>query len=589
MAFDPSSAQEVKAFDPNSAREYVAPQAASPSSTLDNIANSGIVTGINAVGGGAQTGIANTIGTAIGSQKVTDALSPPQHVQNAMAEDPNLAMAGKAAGYIGAGAAAVGGAAEAGAAMFGEGMLTSLGANAVAGAALAGPGNRTLGGVLGAGTALVAPVLSSTSNYLAKSLTLDSRVKSLVSEINGKIEGTPDVVAAKSQANMWNTVDSTDKQNFSALDSKAATKISTIPQQASDQAKLILQKYEDPKVLGNLTGPQRDIVQQIADWSKQETKTIPSSSLVNASGNPLQGEVNQVINSSTKFSLAELQGARKGLDQAISQAFDQSENGAISKGIAKDLLSIRAPLEQDLLGAADKAGLKDQYLNANNFYKQSVLPMINTGARDTADALANAGTKPLDADKITDGLINRYVNPNKPEVTKTFLNSLDPVGRQAVEAQVVNNALKKATNNIDNIDPLVFKTNIQTVQKQLGDVLSPNTNKMLNGLNKAIDQGTTLLGMKLDMAKIQTGYKIGAGASALGAITYGAGGGVAVGIGTVALGLNALVKTKFGQQMLIRAGTKGGEEVGKQLVSGLLIQGALATTPPDIKSQGAVQ
>jgi len=586
MAFDPGSAKEVMAFDPNSAQEYKPPEAPTTSGVLDKLANNPVIEGINAIGGGAQQGLSNVIGTASGSDTIKN-LTPPEHVQEAMLQNPTLAQAGAGIGMAMGSAPASGIGMAVSAPLVAQGLLTEGGAtalgNIIAGSTMAGPNNRILGGVIGAGTSLVGPLVSSSMNFITKAATLATRVKNVVSEIGSKIEGTPDTIAAKSQANMWTAADATDKQNFSFLND--ANKSSTVPQQAATQAQKVLQKYEDPKVLGDLSGPQRQIVEQIASWSKQENKVIPASSILDSSGNAVQGETNQIINSNTKFSLSELQNARKGLDQAISQAFNQSENGAIAKGVAMDLLSIRNPIEQDLLQAATKAGVKDQYLQANNFYKSSVLPLINTGARDTADALKNAGTDPLAAAKITDGLINKYINPAKPDVAKTFLNTLDPIGRQAVEAQVVNNAMKKATNNIDKIDPLVFKTNIENLQKQLGSVFSPETNKMLQGVNKAIDQGTTFLGMKLDLAKIQTGYKIGAAASAMGGLAYTAGGGTAAAFGTLALGLNKLIQSKVGQDLLIRAGTKGGEEVGKQIVNSLLIQGALAITPPDIKGQ----
>lgn len=127
---------------------------------LSRVANSGVVTGINALGGGAQQTLANSIGKAgglvgdlTGAKQITDAskfvsntLQPSKFVQDAQARDPGLSMAGNvvggamAMGLTGGGAEAALGA-----------KMAPIAANAVLGGATAGQGtqNRLIGAGLG--------------------------------------------------------------------------------------------------------------------------------------------------------------------------------------------------------------------------------------------------------------------------------------------------------------------------------------------------------------------------------------------------------------------------------------------------------
>lgn len=561
MAFDPTTAilvsptqsGESSKFDSSTAvlvNPVLNPaeiQTKSQSSNiLNEVANSPIVKTINAAGGGVQEALANTVGSLpFSSKDNAEALSPPGFVKQEMDQNPIAATAGKVAGYIAPAAAMTGGISAAISPVVKAGsFLNQVTANSIAGSMLAGEGNRMLGGAIGAAAGAVAPAVTSVANYINKAYTVKSQLYKTVSEINQGLDGTPDQVAAKSQSNVWNLASATENKMVESFKSNT---VSTIPENAANQAAQILNKYNDPKQLGNLSNDQEGLLKQIIQWSKDKTE----------------------------FSVEELHKTRKSLDQLISQAFNKADNGEISRDIATSLNSLRKPLEQDLQQAATKANVLDKYLEFNKYYKDTVLPLMNTGAKDTAEALTD-NTDPLTAAKITDGLIDKYIKPGKPDIAKTFLATLDDTGKQAVEAQVVNNFLKKATTSADELDPVIFNKNLSEFRKTMNGVFSPNTSKMLDGLQQVVKEGTLV-----NMSKIGTSNKIFAGLGIGAGLMHTMGAPVTIGAGLVLTGLHKLMTSKVGQDILIRAGSPGGKEIGKQIVNAILLKSALEITPKD--------
>lgn len=594
MPFDPNTSKpfqdSMAQFDPSTAKEFnevsTSPVPSEKPGLISTLANNPVTEGVLSFGGGAATALTNTAGTAIGKPNLSETIAPPDVALEAMEKYPKTAIAGKAAGYIGSAGATTALAGEALAAggigliaqnagLAGEALQLGA-ANAVAGSILSGPDNRILGAAIGGIATKASELISSPINYLTKASTIGTQLKQTVGFINDKIMGPPGKVAATSQANMWNTAQATEQQLANSFKSDV---ISTIPINVSNAAADVLASYNNPKNLGSLTNEQEGFLKQIISWSKPKQVPKEVSSIVDNIGAPLVSAESKIVPAQA-FSFNELHTARKSLDQLISQSFNKVENGELSRGVADSLLSLRAPIVMDLEQAASKAGVLGQYKTFNKFYEDTVLPLMNTGAKDTADALTNI-KDPLAAAKITDTLIDKYIVGKKPETAIAFLNTLDDSGRSAVEAQVVNNALKKAIKTTGTTDTLIFKKQISELTQSYAPIFSDRTKLLLNGLNNQIDQATTIAGMTIDLASLGAGFKLGAIGSVIGtAAVYG--GGLATGIAAGAvLGLSKMVQSKVGQNLLIKAGSAGGQEVGKEILSGLIMKSAIDLWPKD--------
>jgi hypothetical protein len=127
------------------------------------------------------------------------------------------------------------------------------------------------------------------------------------------------------------------------------------------------------------------------------------------------------------------------------------------------------------------------------------------------------------------------------------------------------------------IDVLTFKQNIADISKAIPTLLSKDSNEMISGLNKVIDEATTIAGMSFDTAKLnpitKVGIPLGAGLAAGSAITGSVTGGVS-GV-ALAYGITKFVNSKIGQKLLIKAASPGGKTVAQSIVNGILLQGIL--------------
>lgn len=487
---------------------------------------------INALGGGIQQGLANTVGTAVGSPATAQVLSPPDIVKQDMTDNPTTATAGNLIGSI---APAVGATIATGGALaplLGEGIINAVVANSLVGSVLAGPEHRGMGAVIGGGTALLAPIVTSTANYLVKASSIGTKVKQVVGQISSQIKGMPDKVAAQSQANMWNTAN--------AVENKLFTEFRNVP--------------------GKVDG----------GYIAAKAATFLNDHLDELSPTQRSAIQNYIMNSAKATNLAELHDARK----AFAFDYNKFDKLNVSQKVYSGFRSLINESDFVLKNNAEVLGVGQQFNLANRYYKDTVLPLINTGAKETAEALdaATMAKAPLDAAKITDGLINRYIKNSTPEQAKTFLNTLDDTGRKAVEVQMINNALKTATSKTGDVDYVALKTAINNINQSHGSIFSEPTKKILAGLNNTIDEATTIGGMTLDLAKIGPTSKVYAAGAGLGMLGYAAGGPAAIGAGLSLVGISKLLGTPTGQNLLIKAGSEGGKRIGKAIVEGIMMQ-----------------
>lgn len=511
---------------------------------------------MQSIGAGAQQGASN-IAAAVDMPGLSKKLEPDQLSQQLMQDYPKSAVVGQAAAYVGAAGTAAtgldeaigGGASALDAAIgtglnAGKGVLSSVAANGIVGAILNGPGARGSGFLLGGVGGAVGSAISAVGKFIASNSTINSVFKAGIDKIGSMIDGDPNQIAASSQANVW--------QMSQAMENKLFDSFRSVPGQI--EANPIVTKA------ANFLHDNAD------ELSPVQQKSV----------------MNLISNTSNAKTLADLHDTRKIF------AFDNSKfvDGKPLTGDAyNEFRSLNSIISSVMSNNADKLGVGQQFATANKFYQDTVLPLINTGAKDTADALKNVGTDPLLAAKTTDTLINKFVNPARPETAKAFLNTLDQSGKQAVEVKTIQNIIKGSSDQSGNVDFLKFKNTVGAYQKALGPIFSENTNHILEGLNKTIDEATHIGGAELNLSKMSTASKIYAGAGAVGAIGLGAGyeegsgGGkamlTAAGTAAMLLTFHKMLSSPIGQQLLIKAGSTPGRAAAKSLVNGVSINAAL--------------
>ncbi len=513
--------------------------------TLETVANSPLVQKINSLGSGIQQGLArgfNTVAEALPKGAIPAiggdlSTSVPEQIKTQVEDNPDTNQIGQAIGGVGAAAALTSATGGALAPALGTGLLNAVAANTIAGSVLAGVGNRIKGGIIGAAASGISPVISGLTNYIGKAATLGTNVKRAVNNITSQIDGPPDKIVVGSQSNMWNAAQATENQLFNKFrDVPGAVETNPVVIKAAE----FLNTHSD-------------------ELTPQQQKVI-------------MGLIQNTVSSK---SIADLHDARKIFAYDFGKFVDGKPLTAEANTAFR---SLNDTVSSVMRNNADNLGVGKEFKSANDFYQNTVLPLMNTGAKDTAEALSKGNVDPLTLGQMTDTLINKYVKNQRPETAKVFLDSLDDTGRRAVEVKMVDNALKTATTKQGDIDYLAFKKAIQDTRTSTANIFSPETKKILNGLEATIDEGTHLYGTKLDLSNLGAGNKIGGLAAIIGATGFGAGPGAAAIVGGTLLGTAKLLNTRIGQDLLIRAGTKGGKEVAKQLLNGLLIQGILSQT-----------
>lgn len=502
---------------------------------------------IAAYGAGIQDSVAKGLGTATGSVDLELALSPGKLGQELIENNPGIATGGYVTGMVGQAAlatklAAVGIAravapivAQGWASVSTGGVITETLANMITGSFFAGPGNRTFGAATGAVAQGVGSWVGATSSKAASIMTVDTKVRNTVNEFSKTIEGPAGKVAASDQANMWTTTNAAAEQLFDDFRSGAG-KIEANP--------IIIKAAQFVSEHGDeLTASQRKSITSLIDGT------------------------------ASAKNIADLHDLRKSMNYDYSK-FTQGK--PLSEPAYKAYESLQDTVSSVMENNASMVGKGAELKAANTFYKESVLPLINTGAKDTAEALSanKLTTQPMDAASIIDTQLNKYIVAKKPEEAAVWLNTLSPTGKQAVEVHAVQNALLRASSKSGGaIDTLSFKQSISEFDTAIPSLFTPKTRQLMTGLNKVIDEATTLAGMQVNPSKLGPIQK----ASAIGTpfIMGGyAAGGVPGAVTGVAVGyaLTKMINSPWGQRALVEASRPGNAAGIQSIVNAIMLQ-----------------
>lgn len=547
-------------------------QPAAQQSTISSIVNSQPVQSVEAATGGAIDMGSKLLNQSFGAG--TDAYKDPitqiHDIQNGkpfsdpngtppdilssgmrqtMANNPMSTLTGEVVGAIGTTAAVTaitkgainpitGGMSFAG---LNGGTITTIAANGLANSILAGPDNRLFGGAVGTLAGSAGEMIGTAISKGQAMATVNTQTKQAVGKINEVITGDPGTIAVKSRANMWETVKAQDDQLFDGFKNVQST-LPDSPRQIQvgplvNRASLFLDQHGD-------------------ELSPAQTNSVRTL-------------IKDTVNSE---SLDDLHAARKTFAYDYSKFTEGKPlSGDAFQGYKGVTDSINSVMENN----ANMLGVGDQYRAANIHYQTSTLPMINSGAKDTADALKNSGTDPMSAAKLADTELGKYVNANKPAQAQAYLSTLDPTGRQAFEMHSVNTALKGAMTP-NGVDGVKFIENIRQIQNAIPGIHSERTMGIINGLDKTVKEATTIAGISIDTAKIPGYVKVGAVGS-LGATAGGLAGGApgAVAGTAIALSLAKMVNSKAGQSTLIWLGQHG-REAGQAFINATLMSGEMA-------------
>lgn len=503
------------------------------SAALEDVANAPITKFINAAGAGVGTGISNVINQATNS----NTFSPNALAEESMSQMPKTAEAGKFVGSVAPAVVAIGLTGGALAPVLGTGVINAVVANGLVGSVLAGGDikNRLYGGVIGAGAGAAASAIGGVFNYLRSASSVGTKVKQVVQEASKNIKGSPANVVAQSQANMWNMANSVENKMFDAFRN---TPGKVDGGYVAGQAARFLSEYGD-----DLAPAQRRVIEDLISDSAKATN------------------------------LGSLHDVRK----ALAFNFNKFQKDTVPSSIYTAFKNLASSLDDTLNNNANALGAGEQFKAANRFYKDTILPLIDSGAKDTANLLAGAEKAPMSASKVTDALLSTYLNPNKPKAAQAFLNTLDDVGKKAVEVESINQALKKATLNTGSVDYLVLRKALNEYQTKIPNLYSPEIKTMLKGLTNYIDEATNIAGMELDLARVSAGTKITTTLVGAGALAHQAGLAPAAGAVLGLAAISKLINTPTGQSLLIKMGSDAGKAIGKAVVQGIMLQGTLNT------------
>jgi hypothetical protein len=425
-----------------------------------------LVEPINALGGGIAGGIVKTasniggLATDIigsGNPELRDSLreqgrpirdmltpSPDSISGEAMANYPTTAkvgdVIGQAAPYAPMGL--VSGSLTAGAASADDGFM-----NRLAGAS----GGLVLGaGVYGTGVAIQKGIAALRSSLVVKEA--EKYVKEKITQLGSTLKGTPREVGAQSIANVYNVTKQVDDELFTQFRSAQgnfAPEIRQVKRSVED----MLDQYST-----NMSGPQKQV---------------------------LQSTLARFENAS---SIADLHDLRKFLATNSKSFLDK--DGSV---FAESYKGIRTIVDTQMRTAAEKAGVLKEYLNANAHYQQKLLPLMNAGSDDVAAALSERGQAidPMRAAKVLDEWVDKNIKYNKPNETKVFLKTLDPVGREAVELRLIEKTLDKVKDST-NIG-LAFRKEFAKYGPTSEILLSGNNAKFIKGVMRVLDEAKPLL------------------------------------------------------------------------------------------------
>lgn len=504
---------------------------------------------INAYGGNVARGEAQTFSQAVNSDAV---LPLPKHVEQASIDYPTTAKLGLMTGNIkayGEVAALTGGAINPLTravlpTMMQDGLLTGTAINGITNALMSGGSANdrlfagAIGSALGAGGTIVGQVIGKVVSMWSG----ESKLNKIIGGINSTIQGSPDEAAVKGVINKYNIVNGITEQKAKILDE--GTVNNTIPMGAISTAKQLIAQSENPKNLTELSPGTQKVLETVTSWEDKP------------------------------FSFAELRNTRQQIDQLLSQASKQTQNGAIARNEYQVLNTLKKGVEKDLELSANRSNLKQEYLDFNEHYKANELPLINAGFRDVVDQFSanNLKTDPKAAAQITDQWIKENINPNNPKTTQWTLQQLDPNTRHSIEVKLINDAYQNAHQSNGVLDMLTFQKNYNDMNKAVPGLFSKETKQMMRGANEVIKEANSVMGMQIDLAKISPYTKMATTV----ALTSGLGGGGYLGgmLGAVpaivAAKLIQMINTPAGQDALINVSTKGGREAAQLILNSMV-------------------
>lgn len=426
---------------------------------------SGLVKGARALGGLATDVLPNSIQDPLraAGNAVANRLTPSGDSISgkAMAEHPNFALGGDVIGQAAPYAVPGLGATKAG----------NLALGGLAGAANSNDGaaNRALGATAGAGTAGIFNGVASLAQKGLSALRSSSVVKELedftankVAQMNATLKGSPREVGAQAAANVYNTTRQADNELFNAFRNTPGNFDSQM-YQTKRMIEDTLDTYRD-----TLTGPQKEALKEAA---------------------------RQAESSST---IAQLHDVRKTLASNYKH-FTPSEGEVVSKAFNR----VQNFVDDKMAEVTKEAGVYDEFLNANAHYKTKLLPLIKAGTDDVAKALdpRNVASDPVGAGKVLDNFVDKNIRAGKPQATKAFLDTLDPVGRDAVEVRALERILDKAS--LSSNPALAVQKEFSKLGKETYDNLFSAENKrIIDGTLRVIKEAEPLLRNSLQKGQL---------------------------------------------------------------------------------------
>lgn len=425
-----------------------------PRSLLSKVANSPIVSGINAIGAGAgdtinrsiasteqfATDLATHLGlsqahkTAIdtATSNITNAniANKPEFLQQAQAEHPILSGIGNAIGgtmAIGATGAITGPLSP---------MKAAIASNALIGSITAGDQNRLLGAGVGAAiggaTGLLGKAISAVASKIPTPI-LKTKISDYLTQANDYLKGTTTTQAAQeSVANNVNLIRAVRNDYYKPITQSTAGIEPNVVKALSDKvAKLgspaLDQQVSNIKNLGDLN----NFKQQLGDnYFTYISKDQP-------------------------------------LD--VRQAFSDAQD--FTKSNVQSL--------------ASKVGLADQLRAADTFNASVVSPLQKSGMMKIADGKTNV-----------DSLLSRFIkDPSKsmpegsPQKLGQLLDGMDANGRQIVTSNILSKIAHSVNVGTDGFAPSKGLGIIDSYKNLYGDQLGPESIKTLDGMKEILKKG----------------------------------------------------------------------------------------------------
>jgi len=426
---------------------------------LQDVANSPLISKINALGGGAQQTLANSIGYAGGligdltgqkaitniSQKAAQVLQPPGFIQDTMKNNPKTTLAGNVMGEI----VSMGDVGIAAGAVLPE-TAAAYAANAIIGSATAGQGltNRALGATSGLVLNKVANVVGNTASKIVSNLSLPQKMKDFVAtKVNNVFKGeTSDEAAQGSITNMWNIATKMRDQLYNDFKLTPGL-VNTKP--LANQAVQITQELADV-----MTPGQKGVFKTIATQA-QSVKNL--------------NDLHELTKSITDM---------KALFLKSGTAPDVAQSFKTIKQVAQDTLTSNA----ENLGVLDKLQL------AQKFNKQVIVPLQEFGS----DKIA-AG------DVSTDGFLAKFIKSpttqrpeGSPQALGNLLNAMDSNGREVVTGSLLQRISKSIQTGADGLTPQKGVKMAQDYIDLYGDKIGPDAVNTLKGMQKMLTEATQL-------------------------------------------------------------------------------------------------